>query len=59
MNTTKIKITGYNGDMPLNILFSKLCLLRTVKAIGDIETVNNTQLSRLKQFNVQFEKLNK
>ena len=57
MNTTKIKITGYSGDIPLNILFSKLCLLRSVKAIGDIEVVNNTQLGRLKQYDVQFEKL--
>lgn len=57
MNTTKIKITGYNGDMPIKIVLQKFCLLRYCEKIGDTEIVNNYQLGRLKYQNVEFEKI--
>ena len=55
MNTTKVRITGYNGDIPLKIMLQKFCLLRYAEKIGDTETVNNTQLSRLKFQDVKFD----
>ena len=57
MNKRTIKITGYNGDIPIEIMLQKICLLRYCKNIGDIEIVNNTQLGRLRDNNIQFETL--
>jgi hypothetical protein len=57
MNTTKVKITNYLGDIPIKIMLQKFCLLRYAEKIGDVETINNTQLGRLKFHNVEFEKL--
>ena len=53
-NKTKIQITGYNGDLPLSKVLERLCLLRTARNIGDVETVNNTQLGRLREQSVEF-----
>lgn len=57
-NKAKIKITGISDtDVPIKILLQKLCLLRTAEKIGDVETVNHYQLGRLKDYSVQFVKL--
>jgi hypothetical protein len=57
-NKVTIKITGIpNTIIPTKILLQKLCLLRTAEQIGDIETVNHTQLGRLNQYHIQYEKL--
>lgn len=56
MNKTTIKITALpKSDIPYTILLQKLCLLRTDKKVGDTETVNNTQLGRLRDQGVTFE----
>jgi len=47
-NTHKIQITGTTlSPSMLAMYLDKLCWLRTARKIGDIETVNNTQLGRL------------
>ena len=53
-NKTKIQITGYKGDLPLPKVLERLCLLRTARNVGDVETVNNTQLGRLRDQQVEF-----
>lgn len=53
-NKTTIKIESYLGDIPLKVMLQKICLLRTCEKIGDIETINNTQLGRLKDQNIGF-----
>jgi len=58
-NKVTVKITGFTGSgIPPKILLQKFCLLRTAEKIGDVETVNHTQLGRLKDHHVQFQKLN-
>lgn len=57
MNTVKIRINSYTGDIPLSIVLEKLCLLRKARKINDVETVNHFQLGKLKQFDVEFEKI--
>jgi len=58
-NKVTVKITGVSDtDVPVKILLQKLCLLRTAEKIGDTETVNMTQLGRLNNYAVQYEKLN-
>ncbi len=49
MNKTRIQITAINTDNPLEIYMGKMLLLRTARKVGDIETVNNTVLGRLKE----------
>lgn len=57
-NSYKIKITNIpKGSIPTKILLQKMCLLRKAEKVGDIETVNNTQISRLNYQGVEFEKL--
>ena len=58
MNRTRIKITGYNGDIPIKIMLQRFCLLRYCEKIGDGEIVNNTQLGRLRDQHIQFEIIN-
>ena len=55
-----IKITGYpaNSSIPFKILLEKFCLLRSAKNIGDIETVNYYQLSKLNYHNIPHIKIN-
>ena len=55
-----IKITGMppNSSIPFKILLEKFCLLRTAKSIGDIETVNYYQLSKLNYHNIPYIKIN-
>ena len=58
MNTTKIEIIGHiNNGMPTAIVLEKLCHLRTAQKIGDIETVNNTQLANLKRMGILYLKV--
>lgn len=58
MNTTKIEIIGHiNNGMPTAIVLEKLCHLRTARKIGDIETVNNTQLANLKRMGILYLKV--
>jgi hypothetical protein len=59
INKTKIKIKSIpKHSYPSDKMFlDKLCLLRTASKVGDIEVVNNTQLSKLKDNDVDFEKL--
>lgn len=72
-NTTKIKVTGYpkgwDGsigspigegakEIQLATILNRLCYLRTARKIGDIETINNTQLGNLRNQSIQFEILN-
>ena len=60
MNKVTIQITGISDtDVPSKILLQKLCLLRTAEKIGDIETVNHYQLGRLKNYSVQYTKINR
>ena len=54
---TRIQITAIKSDIPSKILLQKLCLLRVAEKVGDIETVNNTQLGRLNFQNVKYIKL--
>lgn len=58
-NTHKIKILELpkSSSIPAKILLQKLCLLRKAEKVGDIETVNNTQLSRLNYQGVKYEKI--
>jgi hypothetical protein len=57
-NLTKIQILEISDStIPAKILLQKMCLLRFAEKAGDIEVVNNTQLGRLKQYNVLFAKL--
>ena len=57
-NLTKIKIIGHiNNGIPTPTVLEKLCLMRTARTIGDIETVNNTQLGRLNQHGILYIKL--
>lgn len=56
-NITKIKITSYSGNLPLNVVLDRLCYLRTARKLNDIESVNNFQLGKLKQHNVKYIKL--
>lgn len=56
-NVTKIKILA-NERKPFSMPLSKaleLCLLRTARKEGDVESVNNTQLGRLRDNNINFE----
>ena len=58
-NKVTVKITGISDtNVPTKILLQRLCLLRTAEKIGDIETVNMTQLGRLNDYSIQYEKLN-
>lgn len=55
-NKHKIKIISLpNSSVPAKILLQKFCMLRTAEKIGDIEVINNTQLGRLKDNNVEYE----
>jgi len=57
-NKVTVKITGIpETSIPTKILLQKFCLLRNAAAIGDTETINMTQLGKLKYHNVQLEKL--
>ena len=59
MNKATIQITGFpETGVPQIFLLQKLCLLRTASKVGDIETVNHYQLSRLNSYNVQYTKIN-
>jgi hypothetical protein len=62
MNKTKIQITGNPSNFPcekgLANCLERLCYLRFARKVGHIETVNNTQLGKLKQFGVPFEVIN-
>jgi len=51
---TKVQIISYSGDVPLKVILQKMCLLRSVSKIGDIEVVNNTQLGRLRDNQISF-----
>jgi hypothetical protein len=60
-NVHIVKITG--STLPpktLEVYLEKLCWLRTARKIGDIETVNNTQLGRLNNQSllIQYTKIN-
>ena len=58
MNTTKIEIIGHiNNGMPTAIVLEKLCHLRTARKIGDVETVNNTQLGNLNRMGILYLKI--
>ena len=57
-NKTKVEIISYSGDIPLNIMLQRICLLRSASKIGDVEVVNNTQLGRLRDNQVSFKILN-
>lgn len=58
MNTTKIEIIGHiNNGMPTAIVLEKLCHLRVARKIGDIESVNNTQLGNLNRMGILYRKL--
>jgi hypothetical protein len=73
MNTYKIKITGYpstwlkgqigypmdedSAKRQLAIYLEKLCHMRNARKVGDIEVVNATQLGRLKDQNIPFERV--
>lgn len=46
MNKTKIRCTKIAGEIPANIYCDKFLLLRTIRKVGDEETINNTQLGR-------------
>jgi len=55
-NKHKIKIIGLpDASVPIKILLQKFCLLRKAEKIGDIEVINNTQLGRLNDWNVEYE----
>ena len=57
-NTTKIEIIGHvNSGLPTAIVLDKLCHLRIARKIGDIETVNNTQLGNLNRQGILYIKL--
>ena len=52
MNKQKVRLSAFDQsrtDMPMSIYLERLCLLRTIRKVGDIETVNNTQLHRLNE----------
>lgn len=59
-NKTRIRITyipeQYRGRVQ-KLVLQQNCLLRYAEKVGDIEVVNNTQLGRLKQYDIGFEKL--
>ena len=57
-NVTKVKITSIPDGMPAKIILQKFCLMRNAEKVGDIESVNNTQLGRLRDQNVSFEIIN-
>ncbi len=58
-NKATVKITGLPAtSFPAKILLQRLCLLRKSERVGDIETINMTQLGRLRDHNVQFEIIN-
>lgn len=70
MNKTKIKITGYPiscdgsvgypiGEEAKRIHLSRLLrnICRSASKIGDEEVVNNTQLGRLRDSEIPFEKI--
>jgi len=52
-NKTKIKCTAINTNYPINIFCDKFLLLRTIRKVGDIEIVNNTQLGKCKNAKTQ------
>ena len=54
-NKTKVRITNVPSWAPPKILLQKFCLLRTAEKPGDVEVVNNTQLGRLREREVEFE----
>lgn len=55
-NKHKIKIVSLpDSSVPAKILLQKFCLLRNAEKVGDIEVVNNTQLGRLKDNDVEYE----
>ena len=55
-NKTTIKITELpKSSVPEKILLQRFCLLRKCEKVGDTETVNNTQLGRLRDNAVKFE----
>lgn len=57
-NVTKVKITSIPDGIPAKIILQKFCLMRNAEKVGDIESVNNTQLGRLRDQNVSFEIIN-
>jgi hypothetical protein len=54
-NVTKVKITSIPDNIPAKIILQKFCLLRYAEKVGDVESVNNTQLGKLRDQNVGFE----
>lgn len=68
MNKTKIQIANYPSSFDtlsneskikrLETILAKICLLRTARKINDVEIVNNTQLGKLKEQNIQFTIIN-
>jgi hypothetical protein len=58
-NKTRIRITASdNPSIPIELILEKLCGLRNARKIGDVETVNNTQLGKLKEQRIKFDILN-
>jgi len=56
-NVKKVIIIGRGenaGNIPLNIVLEKFCYMRTARNIGDIETVNHTQLGRLQYHQISY-----
>ncbi len=49
MRTTKIKLTAIYSDNPIEWYLGTYLGLRTARKIGDVETVNNYTLGRLKE----------
>jgi hypothetical protein len=56
-NKVTVQITGFNSAIPAKILLQKFCLLRTAEKVGDVETINHTQLGRLNHHGVKYKKL--
>jgi hypothetical protein len=59
-NKVTIKITSFNTE-PFSAPKEyqvKLATLRTAKEIGDTETINNTQLSKLRNSGIKFDIVN-
>jgi hypothetical protein len=48
INKTRIQCIAIETSIPHTIFCDKFLLLRTIHKVGDIETINNTQLGRCK-----------
>ena len=56
-NRVTVLITGYPQtpfSASLKDNLQRICLLRTAEKIGDIETINMTQLGRLKNSGIEY-----